>query len=305
MAIAPRANFPGGPNSLQELTFPPELPDYKYHITFDFRQFRRRSLEDRVFWAATGGVRLPVPSNLNDTEQEKWGVQEAGPVLGAVMEGAAKVQERLSVVDPQQLQNQITSFLSGDLAALQAIGESLGITGSNLSAFGSALALQAASTLGGTATSAYSSIFGKSVNPFHVVLYQCPVYKRHSFFWTLSPRDEQESIIIKNIIAKFRYHMKSDFTKGIPGGLILDYPDICYVTLYPRDEFLYKFKPCVVESFQANYARQSPMGPSFYRRTNAPSEVMITVNLLEIEYWVKEDVQDSWNWSSVEDLLEL
>jgi len=308
---APLANFPGGPNSPEELTFPLDLPSYKYHITFDFRKFVRRSLYDRAFYAALGGVRLPIPANLVDAEAEKWGTMEAGPVIGSVMEAAMQAKAGLPAFDVNQLAAQVQDLFSSGKSMTESLSSVLGVTGDvakSIAAtipgaatnFAIANAIQASQEITRGGSSAYLGLFGKSINPFQVVLYQCPVYKRHSFTWVLSPRNEQESTIIKNIVAKFRYHMKSDFTGGVAGGLIFDYPDMCYVTLYPKDEYLYKFKPCVVEGFQANYARQAPMGPSFYRGTGAPSEVEITVNLLEIEYWVKEDVQNSWSWSSSE-----
>jgi hypothetical protein len=61
------------------------------------------------------------------------------------------------------------------------------------------------------------------------------------------------------------------------------------INLSPDDSFLYKFKPCVVESMSVNFAAGGQ--PSFFKNSNAPTEVQIDINFLEIEYWLKEDVE--------------
>jgi hypothetical protein len=101
-------------------------------------------------------------------------------------------------------------------------------------------------------------------------------------------------VTLQKLIAKFRQHMCPSLTDWA-GGTLLNYPDIVLVTLYPDDQYLYKFKPCVVESMVANFA---PSGPAFFNDTRAPAEVVISLQLLEIEYWVAEDVAATWNKTS-------
>jgi hypothetical protein len=60
------------------------------------------------------------------------------------------------------------------------------------------------------------------------------------------------------------------------------------VSLFPSSEFLYRFKPCVIDNVTVNYSPGST--PSFYRGTNAaPTAVTITVSLKEIEYFTNKD----------------
>jgi hypothetical protein len=65
--------------------------------------------------------------------------------------------------------------------------------------------------------------------------------------------------------------------------------------LYPRDRHLYKFKPCAVTDVVVHYA---PSGPSFYRDTQAPTMVVLSINLLEVEYWIRENIESTWDKSS-------
>jgi hypothetical protein len=70
------------------------------------------------------------------------------------------------------------------------------------------------------------------------------------------------------------------------GGVFFSYPEILQVKLFPKDEYLYRFKPCVVESVSVNYA---PNGPSFYRQSQAPTAIDFSISLQEIEIWTKAD----------------
>jgi hypothetical protein len=74
------------------------------------------------------------------------------------------------------------------------------------------------------------------------------------------------------------------------GGTLLKYPNMAIISLSPNQDYLYKFKPCVIESMSVNYA--SAGMPSFFKRSDAPVDVTISLNLLEIEYWLKEDIED-------------
>ena len=69
-------------------------------------------------------------------------------------------------------------------------------------------------------------------------------------------------------------------------GLLFTFPEILDIKLFPDDKFMYKFKPCVLKGMSVDYA---PNGPSFYRRTDAPTAVSISLDLQEIEFWTKND----------------
>jgi len=255
------------------MTFPVDLDQFKYYISFDFREFERRSLGDRIFYPARGNVRLPIPANLIDNQSVEWGVEAAGPLVGTVVDMQYKTRSQFNLEGVTDAVNNILSLQTGK-----------------------AVAAQIAQTVGGRNTALYTGIWGLTINPFMTVLFQSPTFKKHSFQWRLSPQNDTESDIVRNIVAKFRYNMLPEPANvGGSGGLVLKYPNMCYVTLYPADQYLYHFKPCVVESIQVNFA---PQGPAFYKTTSAPGEVILSVNLLEIEYWMKEDVDKTWNKSS-------
>ena len=129
---------------------------------------------------------------------------------------------------------------------------------------------------------------GLAQNPFLTVLFKSPSFKKHQFSWKLAPTSPQESDTVRQIINTFRSNILPAMAPNA-GGTLLTYPNMCQISLYPDDSFLYRFKPCVVESMSVNFA--SSGAPSFFKNTNAPTEVTLTIDLLEIEYWLKEDVE--------------
>jgi hypothetical protein len=69
-------------------------------------------------------------------------------------------------------------------------------------------------------------------------------------------------------------------------SIFFTYPGIVRIFLNPTSKYLYKFKPCVVESFSVNYA---PNGPAFYRKTTAPAALSVSITFQEVELWTKND----------------
>jgi len=68
----------------------------------------------------------------------------------------------------------------------------------------------------------------------------------------------------------------------------LKYPKIVVPQFHP-DDYLFQMKPCAINSVQYDY---NPGGnPSFFKNTGGPTQVRMTVNLTEIEYWLQEDLR--------------
>jgi len=262
----------------QPLWFPNDLEDYLYHITFDFRKFTRRDITDRAFYGTgqDGTIRLPIPGNMIDNTAVGWGTNELNPVLGALIDYGARIRNKTEIKDG--LRDQISAMAS----AMAKDGAPGALINSPF-----ALALK---ELG--ATKAVEAVIGLTINPFMTVLFETPTFKRHSFQWRLAPRNKTETDTIRALLARFRFNMLPSLNNSLGIGLLLNYPNMCYVGLYPNNKDLYKFKPCVITAVSTNYA---PTAPSFFKSTQAPVEVLLTVELLEMEYWVQEDVAVTWD----------
>jgi hypothetical protein len=135
---------------------------------------------------------------------------------------------------------------------------------------------------------AFGALTGMNLNKLKSVLLQSPELKRHQFIWKLGAKTQQESITIRNICNQF----KIGAAPPLRGGMILIYPYIWDIYFEPNYNYMYGFKPCVIESIDVDYAGNGAQPALFWN--GAPESVTLTVNFLELEFWVREDYQ-TWD----------
>ena len=273
-AVVNRDMFAG-----QNLTFPEDLVaddiGRNFYIDIQFQKYQRRSIFDQPILQAQGGIQLPIPNNLRDQTGANWHPADNAnnPAIGA------GIEQFLKNNPDSATKGYDTGNFTGDLSSVgkeAAAGFAAGATKNLIDG----LAAQGATAQG-------LQTFGLAQNPFMTMLYQSPQFKSHTFEWTLAPRNESETETLKNIILSFKSHMLPSFAPA-SGGILLTYPDMAIVTLYPAG-YLYDFKMCVVKDLAINFA---PSGPSFFRTIPAPTQVILSVTLQEIEFFMKEDILD-------------
>ena len=260
---------------LGNLMFPSDLvdpsADRNFYMGIQFMEYQRRSIFNQPFLSALGGIRLPIPNNLEDRMDVNFDSSAKDePTQGAAIE--AGIRGRNGAGSSGGIMSSIGQSIAGGLG-----GAAVGLA----SSAGTAAGLNVATAL---------QLGGLAQNPFLTVLFNAPTFKRHQFSWKLTPNSEQESNTIREIIQTFKSNMLPAMAPNA-GGTLLTYPNMAIISLYPDETFLYKFKPCVIESLSVNFAAGGT--PSFFKNTNAPTQVKIDVNLLEIEYWLKEDIENS------------
>jgi hypothetical protein len=249
-----------------DIIFPNDLiqTDRDFYISLKFMRYEKRSINTSPFLRNEGGIRLPLPESLRDNSAVSYGQPSLGPAVGAALD--ALTSERPEV-NESGFESVVGRLGGAVLSGTQGAG---------------AEALQNAAPNVAAAASAY---FGLAINPYQTVLFEKPQFKKHSFSWRLLPKTEKESDDVRNIIRTLQYHMHPGVSSNV--GLFFSFPSRVIVSLYPASDFLYRFKPCVVESVNVNYAAGS--SPSFFKRTNAPTAISISISLLEIEYWTNND----------------
>jgi len=259
-------------------SFPNDLENYDAWICFNFTAYERKSIFSQVFEKPSGGIKLPIPAQLVDKYSSKWGEVNQDPAVGAGIESALQKAGGGSGI--------------GGIAGAAIVG---GMAGKFGQAAISAVS-QATSKIGLNAPpEQILQLAGMAQNPFMTVLFQSPTFKHHSFDWKLAPTTPEESSTLNTIIKKFKYHMLPGMQAGT-GGTLLSYPDMANIYFGTGDQYLYPFKHCVVTDMSVNYA---PAGsPSFFdTKDNAPVEVTLSLTLMEIEYWLKEDVSNDFGGS--------
>lgn len=268
----------------QNVQFPSDLKTA--YISMRFEKYVRRSINEQPFFQPQETIRLALPGELTDNISVNYQTESLGSMVGAGVEAISSTPGNISNLfssgfsreSIERLGSSIQGAAGGiGVTALQSIPRAIGNPGG--SGLSSILANQASNALSGL-----SALTGITPNPYQTVLFKSPNFKKHKFSWTLVPKNEQESRDIQFIISLFKYHM----LPGISGAnaLFFSYPEILQIKLFPRDDYLYKFKPCVVETVSVNYA---PNGLSFYRVSGAPVAINFSIMLQEIEIWTKAD----------------
>ena len=260
------------------LVFPRDLDKFSLSMSFDFYEYKRRSIFDQPYMKKDSIIRLPVAKSIQDRFAAKWEAEKADPITGAVIESVLESTQNDS---SPTIDSVITGLGSSAAAATQ--GASLNVL-RNQTLPGLNKVLGADIKL--------EQIFqplGLAINPFLTVMFKEPTFKTHEFSWNLLAKDPEESRIITSIVNEFKWHMLPDIATN-SSGTLLNYPSMVQVSFYSNDDFLYRFKPCAITDFSINYAPAST--PSFFKGSqNVPTEVKITIKLMEIEYWTKLDFQ--------------
>jgi hypothetical protein len=243
-----------------KLQFPEDLKvdNGAAYMDITFQSYKKNSQTDSKTVTSNGGLRLPLPTQLVDNKSVSYDHPSLGPFLGTAM-------------------GSLLNSGSGIVNTIQTVLES----GNQLLAAGAASLAPNSGLL--NAASAYT---GTAFNPYQTVLFKTPNFRKHSFSWRFIPRNESESATIQTIVNLFNTNLLPGIGTGL-GSLLFQFPSVLNIQLYPSSDFLYKFKPCVIESVSANYAPGQT--PAFYRSTGAPAAVDLKIDLLEIELWTRND----------------
>lgn len=179
----------------------------------------------------------------------------------------------------------------------QKVNDNLVLQWSQLPLADSALgALRGAAAAGGQGTAAVASGLslaaqlggvagGVALNPLMFLQFQRPNFREFSFSWLLTPRNQQETKAIRNIIIQ----CKKAASPERFGPFLMSYPMVAMIKMHPNNlDGLMKFKPCIITSVQSSYTA-GPV-PSFYK-SGAPAIVSLTLNLMEMQYWFASEIK--------------
>lgn len=236
-----------------------------FYMTFWFYQYQRPSIFVAPNAYPIGNIVLPLPAQLMDKQSVNYTTTPMNPALGAAIDEATQ--------NYHQSGGLINSVIAGAGSALA--GGAAGLAGIELGKIS-------------TTTNQLLQIGGLAINPYLTVLFNAPVFKRMTFNWKFTPTNLQESNNLKYILNKFRYHQLPDTNSSL-GGTLLQYPDMCIPVISPAG-YVYSFKHCVIENAEVNY---SPAATPGFSDSNAPSTIELTLQLLEIEYWLKKDFNNT------------
>jgi hypothetical protein len=189
----------------------------------------------RLGAASLAAIRLPIPTNVNDTMTFNWNTPSAR-----------------DLITPN---NQLAR------AAAQGVG----------------------------------FLIGKTLNPLLFAAFNRPDFRSFKFEWVLAPRNKQESETIRMITQTFKHSASPS------NGILMDYPYVAMVRMFPNNLNGHAiFKPMVVRGIGINLtpnptpsffgAEQRADGSYEERGSGAPTLVTLTVDMMEIKLWTREDI---------------
>ena len=221
---------------------------------------QREGYKERVL----GSVFLPVPGNVLDSNNVAWTENEMDPVkLLASNAFFDNVQKGSGAID-------------GLADTLGQIGVSIGENSGDVKTAVSA-ALAKAATGGSILTRATGAI----INPNMELLFKGPQLRTFGLTWKMSPRDYEESEMIKKIIRMFKQSMA---VKRTESQLFLKSPNtykLQYITAGSKDHsFLPKIKECALTGCNINY---TPDGNYQTYENSSMVAYEMTLNFNELE----------------------
>jgi hypothetical protein len=229
----------------------------KYRLQIQIKDYSRGSILGGVTPKLFGAITFPIPNNLVDAQQLRYSEESLGIAVGTLAETAKGLENFWGKVSEAD-----RKLGSGD----SVLGMGLEL-GSGVGGFV------------GNATAALKNFSAITPNPHLVVVFDQPILKTHEFQWRFSPETRAESDRLNTILNTLK-----NKARPVNLGPLLGFPAVFYLSLQPNEQYLYTFKPCIIESIAVHY---SPTGvPSFFNST-APAEVELTIIFKEIEIWTQ------------------
>lgn len=270
------------PEDLGAIRMVMSFTQYSYGSTFGFANVS----------GGTKTVYLPIPANLSDDTAVDSNQAQMG-VTGALALNVMKNASSGAGMDAMGL-----SAYDATKDAINAMGSALGFGSDpanealieNYKVYAKILgrgALDAVVPGAGLAADLYT---GSAVNPYTTVDFSGVRLKAHNFVWTVSPKSQEESNTIRNIIKVIKSAMLPEY--GGPGIIsqskaLLNYPNLVNIKfLGINDEYYYKFKPSMIQSFNVKFNEGNQL---HLFEGGKPVVLTLQLNLLEASIHTSED----------------
>jgi hypothetical protein len=238
------------------------ISETKSYIAFPFYKYVRPDVKLIPTLSPLGTIVLPLPNDLKDNLDLHYGETDVDPVIQQV---AQAVEGKAANMDQGKAIVESLTLKYGSEVAEKFLG-TFGIGDKNSKNVG----LQ---------------VFGLTVNPYLTMLFKSPRFKRFVLSWTFIPQSKKESDDLNFITNKFRYHALPDLSGA--DNILYVYPDMCKPILFPIG-YQFDFKHCVIERISLDYVPGDM--PAFQSKSSAPVAIRMTIALIEIELWTKQDM---------------
>ena len=190
-----------------------------------------------------GTVILPMQPNISETNSMSWGGDKLNPLKAAF---AGVAMDTIKELGDFKVGAAAKTLIGGSIDTIKdVLGDKE--TQAAVAAYFAGQAVGA--NIQGRST-------GQVINPNLELLFEGPRLRTFEFNFTLTPRSEDEAIMVRKIIRFFKFCSAPALSTN---GLFLQTPKIFQLEyIFDKENgeqhpFLNKFKPCAMTSFNVNY----------------------------------------------------
>lgn len=213
-----------------------------------------------------GSIILPIPPELNNTDSLNY-EEYSAPIINA-----------------------LRSYGSADsLSDVMKAGGGLG------TAIGAALLAKAPG--GENLVNQVAAETGASINPRNTNIFKNPTAREHRYTFKMVAKSKDESLAIRRIVNKFRYHSYPAIELN---EVVYRAPDLFKIAFKvgkessdDRDTFLFHPLPSALVAISVSYNGSS--SPIFFQGTGAPVEVVLQLIFKEMELDNKQKLMERYN----------
>jgi len=221
-------------------------------------------------------ITLPIPGGISDSNTVDWSSNS----LDEITRGLANVAQ--------------SAIAGGGPAGAEAAKSEFENASKNAPDFQIAAASKFTQAALGQNAGILQRQYGAVLNPNMELLFNGPQLRSFGFTFRLSPRSEQEAIVVRKILRYFKQAMS---TKRSTAALLLQAPHtfaISYLSSNKQHPYLNKFKECALTSCNVNY---TPDGNYMTFGANEPSMTSyeLTLQFQELVPLFDDDYGDDNN----------
>ena len=247
------------------------------------------------------GIELPIPANLRDNDLMRIENITQSPIesaVGGYIAGAANAMQgsNLTLRDVPAALRDVGADLA-NVSAGDVFNQGVGALGNAVNAILNESVGNASrdvmyllrSALPNGISQVTDRALGSTVNPRASLAFEGVELKQHSFNWTLIPKNERDSEIIRAIIRTLKQNSLPTYQTfaGTNFKAYLRYPSIVDIYLLGvNSDYFMKFKSSMIRSVNVEYGST---GIVSIVKGGKPGNVTLNIELVELDIHTAED----------------
>ena len=144
----------------------------------------------------------------------------------------------------------------------------------------------------------YDKVTNRSVNNFLEAMFTGVGFRKFSYTYRFTPRDEREATMVDKIIRTFKFHMLPEYNQQTAGRYFTTPSEFDIFYMYRGDEntWMNKIYTCVCTAVDINYTpNQFQTLRSVPNRGGAPmAEMEMKLDFMETKLVTKEDILEGY-----------